>query len=205
MMRRGLQVLQIELELVGLVGRVERGRAAGGGDGQEGGRHIRTIRQHDRHPIAAADAGRGECRADAFGQRAQAGAAQPGAARCADGALAACRWQRYPKRSRSFRPSSRQSRLALLDRGGGNRSASLYGGADAGRHPDAIAGTWRCVLASIQARRSGAAPGGRRMTSWVAVWPDFMRLSTKMAEQAASRLAPLASQNTVTQPWLACR
>ena len=54
--RLGVQVRQVELELVGAVGRVERraGHAAGAGD--EAGRHLGAVVEHDRDAVVAADA-----------------------------------------------------------------------------------------------------------------------------------------------------
>ena len=46
---------QVELELVGAVGGIERRRGRAGGDAEEGGRHFRAVRQHDRDAVAAAD------------------------------------------------------------------------------------------------------------------------------------------------------
>ena len=51
--RLGAEVGEVEVELVGAVGGVERrgGRAAG--DRDEGRRHLRPVGQHDRHAVAA--------------------------------------------------------------------------------------------------------------------------------------------------------
>ena len=54
--RLGAQVGQVEVELLGPVGRVQGRRGGAAGDGDERRRHLRPVRQHDRHPIAAADA-----------------------------------------------------------------------------------------------------------------------------------------------------
>ena len=54
--RLGVQVGQVEVELVVAVGRVERRGGGAGGDGDEGRRHLRPVRQHDGDPVVAADA-----------------------------------------------------------------------------------------------------------------------------------------------------
>ena len=49
---------QVEIEFVGAVGRVERCGRGACGDRQEGRRHLRPVRQHDRDAVATADAAR---------------------------------------------------------------------------------------------------------------------------------------------------
>ena len=52
----GLQVGQVELELLVLVGRVQRRRGRATGDRNEARRHLRPVRQHDGDPVAAGHA-----------------------------------------------------------------------------------------------------------------------------------------------------
>ena len=56
--RLGPQIREIEVQLLGPVGRVQGGGGGTAGDGDEGRGHLRPVRQHDRHPVAAADAHR---------------------------------------------------------------------------------------------------------------------------------------------------
>ncbi len=48
----GLQVGQIELELLGPIAGIERRRGDGRGHRDEGYSHLRPVRQHDGHPVA---------------------------------------------------------------------------------------------------------------------------------------------------------
>ena len=50
-----LEILEVELELVLLIGGIERRRGHGGGDGEKRRRHLGSVRQDDCDPIAAAD------------------------------------------------------------------------------------------------------------------------------------------------------
>ncbi len=77
--RARLQIGEVERELVRLVAWIERRRGAGGGHGEEGGRHLRPVRQHDRPPGR-----RGRCRrhaaTPAFPRRSAPGPAHPATA-----------------------------------------------------------------------------------------------------------------------------
>ena len=79
-----LQVVEVELELVGAVGRVERRGGGAAGDGDEGRRHLRPVRQHDRDPVAAADAERVQASHRLARERAQAAEGERGPLRRAD-------------------------------------------------------------------------------------------------------------------------
>ena len=68
-----LEIGHVELELVGLVGRVQRRRGRAGGDRDERRSHLRPVRQHDGDAVAAPDAVRVE-----IGDRAVDELAQPG-------------------------------------------------------------------------------------------------------------------------------
>ena len=94
-----LQVGEVELELLGLVGRVERRGGAAGGDGDEAGRHLRPVRQHDRDPVAAPDADAVQRLAHLDGQPRQGGAVEPVAARGADAFAPLVRRQDVPNRA----------------------------------------------------------------------------------------------------------
>ena len=54
--RPGPEVGEVEVELLLPVGRVQGCGRGAAGDGEEGRRHLRPVGQHDRHPVAAADA-----------------------------------------------------------------------------------------------------------------------------------------------------
>ena len=54
--RLGVQVRQVELELVGAVGRVQRGRRHTAGGADEAGRHLGAVGQHEGDAVIAADA-----------------------------------------------------------------------------------------------------------------------------------------------------
>ena len=54
--RLGLQVAQVELELLGAVGRIERRARDAAGAGHEAGRHLGAVVEHDRDPVVAPDA-----------------------------------------------------------------------------------------------------------------------------------------------------
>ena len=56
----GAQVFEVEGELVHPVGGVERCRRGVRGRAEEGRRHLRPVGEHDRHPVARADACAGE-------------------------------------------------------------------------------------------------------------------------------------------------
>ena len=58
--RLGADVGEVEIELVRAVGGIERRRRGGCRDRQKGRRHLRPVRQHDGHAVAAADAARVE-------------------------------------------------------------------------------------------------------------------------------------------------
>src|SRR3984885_10052210 len=49
------EILEVELELVLAIGRIERRCGRGGGHAQKRRRHLGSVRQYDRNPIAAAD------------------------------------------------------------------------------------------------------------------------------------------------------
>ena len=51
----GLEVGEIEFELVGAVGRIERCRGRAGRDRHERGGHLGSVRQHQRHTVIAPD------------------------------------------------------------------------------------------------------------------------------------------------------
>ena len=100
--RLGLEVGQVEVELVVPVGRIER-RSRGRGDGEEGGRHLRPVRQHDRHPVAAADAERIQLFCGGVDQTPQAAKAERRPIGCQDrSGLGGCGWRRW-RRSRPWR------------------------------------------------------------------------------------------------------
>ena len=84
--RLGADVGQIEIELVGPIGRVERRGRSGCRDRDECRRHLRPVRQHDGDAIAAADAARIQLRRPL--QR-SAGAGRHGSARSRSGAAIA--------------------------------------------------------------------------------------------------------------------
>jgi len=54
----GIEVVQIELELLATVGRIERSGRRAGGDGDEAGGHLGPVGQHDGHAVVAAYAQR---------------------------------------------------------------------------------------------------------------------------------------------------
>ena len=64
----GIEVVQIKLELISAVGRVQRSRRATTGHGDEAGGHVGTVGQHQRHTVIAANADTVELRLDVLGQ-----------------------------------------------------------------------------------------------------------------------------------------
>jgi hypothetical protein len=54
--RLGIQVTEVELELVRAVGRVQRRSRAGTGYGNKSAGHLRAVGQDDGNPVAAANA-----------------------------------------------------------------------------------------------------------------------------------------------------
>ena len=54
--RLGLQIGQIEVEFIRAIGGVERRGGGARANRDEGSRHFRTIRQHNRHAVIAANA-----------------------------------------------------------------------------------------------------------------------------------------------------
>lgn len=79
--RLGTQVGQVELELLGTVGRVQRRTGHASGAGQETARHHRPVRQHDGDPVVAADAVRVQRRQRGLDLAPQRAMAQRGAIR----------------------------------------------------------------------------------------------------------------------------
>ncbi len=53
--RAGVEVRQVEFELLGAIARIERGGGGAGGDGEKGGSHFGSVGQHDGDPVVAAD------------------------------------------------------------------------------------------------------------------------------------------------------
>ena len=54
--RLGVEIAEVELELILPIGGVERRRGRGGGDGKKRGRHLRSVGEDDGDAVAAADA-----------------------------------------------------------------------------------------------------------------------------------------------------
>ena len=81
----GLEVGQVELELVGAVGGVEGGGGRGAGDGEEGRGHLGPVGQHDGDGVAAADAEAVEVGDAAVDEGAQIGVGEVGPIGRADG------------------------------------------------------------------------------------------------------------------------
>ena len=73
--RLGADVGEVEVELVGAIGRVERRGGRGRGDRDEGRRHLRPVGEHDGDAVARADAERGQ---PGHGLARSAGAARHG-------------------------------------------------------------------------------------------------------------------------------
>ena len=74
--RLGFEILEVELELVLLISGIERRRRRGGGHAQKRRRHLGSVRQYDRDPIAAADSEIVQRPDGAIDQRTQARIAQ---------------------------------------------------------------------------------------------------------------------------------
>ena len=71
-----LQVVQVELELVGAVRRIERRGRGSCGDGDKRRCHVRAVAEDDRHAVVPADAERVEPIDRAPGERAKPGVGQ---------------------------------------------------------------------------------------------------------------------------------
>ncbi|MGY3328057.1 hypothetical protein ACVILI_001074 [Mesorhizobium sp. USDA 4775] len=56
--RLGTDIGQVKIQLVGAIGGIERRRRGCRRHSDKGGGHLRPVRQHDRHPVAPADAER---------------------------------------------------------------------------------------------------------------------------------------------------
>ncbi len=83
--RAGVQIRQVELELVSAIGRVERRAGHAAGAGHEAGRHLGAVGQHDGHALVATDAQTVQAFQRGVDQAAQCAVAQGLARRRRDG------------------------------------------------------------------------------------------------------------------------
>ena len=79
------EIGEVELELLGAIGRVERRGGRGRADGEEGRGHLRSVRQHDRDAVVPADAEPVEACGRVADEAAERAIAERSAARRHDG------------------------------------------------------------------------------------------------------------------------